>query len=209
MKLQRFVVLPSQFLLGSLLALCLVSAFAGAGSASDQKKEKVVIRQGATLEMRTFISIPEATEACSAEESQWWKQIRKADADLLTGYKARSEKSVLEARGRFFRLLYEGQQKSYRVPLKDRPPQPLVIGRPARPYVAKKNKINGEVVLSVEYRADGLIGDIEIVKGLGWGLDESAIEAARQTVFLPAVKDGAFVPHRSEIKFEFTQKNTF
>ena len=55
--------------------------------------------------------------------------------------------------------------------------------------------------LSVEYRADASIGEVQVKKGLGWGLDEDAVQAARHCVFLPAIRDGAFVNHVGEVKF--------
>jgi len=127
------------------------------------------------------------------------------NADLNLGYQKRNNKSILEARNKYFVLLYEGQQKGYLVPLKDRPPQSLVLGMPAYPYIAKKNRINGEVVLSVEISNDGTVGDAQVTKGLGWGLDQSAIQAARQAVFLPAIKNGGFVAEQSTLKFKFAQ----
>jgi TonB family protein len=203
MKLWKFC-RPSGWFL-----FCLVAVFATAMSVSAQdssKKEKrIVSHDGSTVEMRTYTAIPEATEACAPAVCDWWNQIRRANADLNLGYQKKKQKSVLEARDRYFVLLYEGQQKGYRVPLKDRPPQSLVLGLPAYPYLAKKNRIKGEVVVSIEISNDGTVGDPRVTNGLGWGLDQSAIQAARQAVFLPAIKDGAFVAQQSTVKFKFTQ----
>jgi TonB family protein len=187
---------------------CLVAVFASAISASGQKEKRVVVIHDSTVEIRTYTAIPEATEPCAPAVCDWWNQIRKANAYLNLGYQKRNEKSVLEARTRYFVLLYEGQQKGYRVPLKDRPSQSLVIGSPAYPYMAKKNRIKGEVVLSIEISNDGTVGDAQVTKGLGWGLDESVIQAARQNLFLPAVRDGAFVTdwQKGEIKFSTRSK---
>jgi TonB family protein len=209
MKILRLVLSSSRFLLNSLLVFCLVSVVAAVGSASDQKEGRVVIRQGSTVEIWPDTTIPEATEPCTPQELEWWQQIRKANSDLFQGYKKSKKKSILEARARFFLLLYEGQQKAYRVPLKDRPPQMLLIGRPTYPYIARKDKLSGKVELLIEYRSDGLVGDVQIIKGLGWGLDESVIRAARQNVFLPAIKDGTFVTHQSNARIDIMRKNNF
>ena len=210
MKLWKFY-RPSGWFL-----FCLVAVFATAMSVSAQdstkspkdssKKEKrIVSHDGSTVEIRTYTAIPEATEPCAPAVCDWWNQIRRANADLNLGYQKRNEKSILAARNRYFVLLYEGQQKGYRVPLKDGPPHALVLGFAAHPYVAKKARINGEVVVSIEISNDGTVGDPRVTKGLGWGLDESAIQAVRQAVFLPAIKDGAFVAHQSTMKFTFFQ----
>jgi TonB family protein len=203
MKILRVVLSSNRLLINALLVFCLVPVVAGAGGASDQKDGKVVIKHGSTIEIWPDTTIPEATEPCTAEVSEWWQQIRKANSDLFQGYKKRSEKSVQEARARFFLLLHEGQQKAYRVPLKDRPPQILVFGKTTYPYIARKNKIEGGVELSVEFKSDGLIGDVRIVKELGWGLDQTSIEAARRIIFLPAIKDGAFVTYRDDVEYGF------
>ncbi len=191
---------------------CLVAISASALSVSAQatpkssdKEMRIVSREGSTVEIRTYTAIPEATEPCAPAVCDWWNQIRRANADLNLGYQKRNEKSIVAAINRYFVLLYEGQQKSYRVPLKDRSPQTLVLGMPAYPYIAKKNRINGEVVLSIEISNDGTVGNPQVTKGLGWGLDESAIQAARKAVFLPAIKDGSFVAEQSTVKFKFVQ----
>jgi len=105
--------------------------------------------------------------------------------------------------------MYEGQQKAHKIPLKDRPPQLLGWGpHPVLPERALRNHVTGTVVVSVDYRADGSVGDIQIVKGLGAGIDQNVILAIRQHVFLPAVKDHAFVSERSDVKFELADKWT-
>ncbi|MGH9835776.1 MAG: energy transducer TonB, partial [Blastocatellia bacterium] len=145
-----------------------------------------------------YNEIPEAAEPCTPEESEWWERLRKAGSDLQ---KKRDEKT----KKRFYLLMYEGQQKAYRIPLKDRPPQTLVFGRSAY-NIDRKNMITGTVVLSVEFRADSSVGDIQIIKGLRSEIDENVILATRQCVFLPAIKNGAFVNHRENVETKFSRK---
>jgi TonB family protein len=63
--------------------------------------------------------------------------------------------------------------------------------------------ITGEVRLSVEFRADGTIGKISVEKALGYRLDDKAIEAVRQIVFLPAVISGTLTTVTRPIEIEF------
>ena len=191
-------------LFGSLLVFCLAAALASAGRVSAQK-EKTVRRYDTIVEIGSYVRIPEATEPCSAEESEWWTQIRNAHAEILVGYKKRKEKAIAQAKAKFFLLLHEGQLKSYRVPLRDRPPVLLVSGRPQYTYLAQEHKTKGTVELSVEFQANGSVGDIEIIKRLEDGLTESAIEATRQNVFLPAIRDRAFVAERRNVKATFSR----
>jgi TonB family protein len=125
---------------------------------------------------------------------------------MFLAWKNHNKKSIAESRAKFLLLLYEGRLKQYRVPLKDRPPQVLFHSEAAYSYAAEKNRVTGTVYLSVEYGADGLVGEVQVTKGLGFGLDQNAVQALRQFVFLPAVKDGAFVAERKDLKVTFSRQ---
>ncbi|HMD09938.1 MAG TPA: TonB family protein [Candidatus Acidoferrum sp.] len=55
---------------------------------------------------------------------------------------------------------------------------------------ARHGKVQGAVTLMVLVGADGRAQDIRIVKGIGFGLDERAVETVRSWKFIPA-RDGA------------------
>ena len=55
---------------------------------------------------------------------------------------------------------------------------------------ARHGKVQGSVTLQVLVGADGRAQDIRIVKGVGFGLDERAMETVRSWKFIPA-RDGA------------------
>jgi TonB family protein len=55
---------------------------------------------------------------------------------------------------------------------------------------ARKNKLQGTVLLQVVIGADGRIHDVSVLRSLGMGLDELAVEAARKWRFEPGTKDG-------------------
>ena len=55
---------------------------------------------------------------------------------------------------------------------------------------ARKKKINGNVMLSAIITSTGEVADVKVEKGLGYGLDEKALEAVRRWKFQPAMKDG-------------------
>jgi TonB family protein len=59
------------------------------------------------------------------------------------------------------------------------------------------------VLLSLEVGADGLAHNIQVVRGLGLGLDEKAVEAVQQWTFKPGMKDGEPVPVRASIEVNF------
>ena len=62
--------------------------------------------------------------------------------------------------------------------------------RPVYTDEGRKLKIEGEVLLEVVFSATGQIRVVKVVRGLGHGLDESAVRAAEKIEFKPALKDG-------------------
>lgn len=84
--------------------------------------------------------------------------------------------------------------------------RPQILGRPTPGYTeeARRAQVEGAVKLSVVLDAAGTVSAIGVVRGLGYGLDERAIEAARQLRFVPAQKDGRRVSVRVFLEFKFT-----
>jgi TonB family protein len=84
--------------------------------------------------------------------------------------------------------------------------RPTILYKERAKYTeeARTNKVQGTVTLSVEYLANGTIGQVRVVRGLPDGLSESAIEAAKRIRFNPAVKNGVPVSVRGNIEFNFT-----
>jgi TonB family protein len=68
---------------------------------------------------------------------------------------------------------------------------------------ARKNKWQGIVVLRVVVGIDGKIHEISVQRSLGMGLDEKAVEAARQWRFEPGQKDGKPVPVEVNMEVNF------
>lgn len=68
---------------------------------------------------------------------------------------------------------------------------------------ARKNEVQGTVVLDVMFSYDGSITSIQVVRGLPNGLTESAIEAAQKIKFEPAIKNGEPVSTRGNLEFSF------
>jgi TonB family protein len=62
--------------------------------------------------------------------------------------------------------------------------------RPIYTDEGRQLKIEGEVLLDVVFSANGQIHVVKVVRGLGHGLDESAVRAAEKIQFKPALRDG-------------------
>ena len=73
---------------------------------------------------------------------------------------------------------------------------------------AKAQKITGEVWLDVVVQTDGTVKVLGVKKSLdkSYGLDEQAIEAAKQWLFKPGSKDGKTVPVRVVLILEFRDR---
>ncbi|MGA9643742.1 MAG: energy transducer TonB [Terriglobales bacterium] len=76
-------------------------------------------------------------------------------------------------------------------------------------HEAEKAKINGTVVLTVVVGTDGLTHDISVVRSVGYGLDEQAIEAVKKWKFKPgrALGEPAPVQIRIEVAFRCPSDN--
>ena len=68
---------------------------------------------------------------------------------------------------------------------------------------ARQRNLVGEVVLEIVVRRDGSVGEIKVLRGLGAGLDERALQAVRQWRFSPAHRHGAPVDVLVEVAVEF------
>jgi TonB family protein len=67
-----------------------------------------------------------------------------------------------------------------------------IVFKPSPEYTeeARRAHVQGEVLLSVVFKASGEIHVVRVVSGLGHGLDESAVRAAQQIRFKPAERGG-------------------
>lgn len=82
---------------------------------------------------------------------------------------------------------------------------PRVISAPGPQYdeKARKAKYQGVCVLSLIVTSEGTPRDVRIVRSLGMGLDEKAIEAVSQWKFEPGIKDGKPVAVMVDVEVNF------
>jgi TonB family protein len=83
--------------------------------------------------------------------------------------------------------------------------RPKILYREKAKYTpeAEDNKIEGTVVLSVVFGADGQISDLRVIRSLPHGLNQKAIEAASKIRFEPAMKDGQPISVRGMLEYSF------
>ncbi len=83
------------------------------------------------------------------------------------------------------------------------PPEPTERREPEYTDAARDAQIQGTVVFSVVVDRKGFLRDIEVMSPLGFGLDETAIEALKSWRFRPATKDGEPVNVEAIIEVNF------
>jgi TonB family protein len=82
---------------------------------------------------------------------------------------------------------------------------PSVLSRVEPEYSeeARKAKYSGAVMLAIVVNTDGRADNIKVIKSIGMGLDEKAIEAVERWRFRPGTKDGVPVRVRAQIEVNF------
>jgi periplasmic protein TonB len=83
------------------------------------------------------------------------------------------------------------------------PPSVLHEVKPDYTEDARIRQLEGEVVLEVVVRRDGSVGDLKVLRGLGGGLNDRAIQAVRQWRFSPARRKGTPVDVIVQVAVEF------
>ncbi|MBA2620436.1 MAG: energy transducer TonB [Acidobacteria bacterium] len=107
----------------------------------------------------------------------------------------------------------EGAGRVPAPPPAPKPPAPVgpsvgvtITSKPRANYTdaARQNQLQGTVTLRVTFNANGTIGGITPVNGLGMGLTEQAIAAARGIRFEPAKKNGVPQTVTKQVQYSFT-----
>jgi TonB family protein len=82
---------------------------------------------------------------------------------------------------------------------------PAAISRVEAEYTPEAHaaKLTGSVIVSLTVDEQGLPRDIKVVRGLGSGLDQKAIEAVAKWKFRPGTRDGKPVPVAAKVEVQF------
>jgi len=84
-----------------------------------------------------------------------------------------------------------------------RAPRPYRRLRPEYPQTAARADAEATVDVVVDVGADGEVGDVQIARWAGFGLDESTIATVRQLHFFPAMRNGTPIPMRVMLRYNF------
>ena len=87
-------------------------------------------------------------------------------------------------------------------------PVPIFRSEPQYSEEALEAKLQGSVRVSMMVDEAGKPTDIKVIRPLGLGLDEKAVEAASQWRFKPGTKNGEAVPVAAQIEITFRLPNS-
>jgi periplasmic protein TonB len=83
-------------------------------------------------------------------------------------------------------------------------PKPRSVPQPAGTEAARAAGVEGKVRVQLTVDETGRVVDVKLLQGLGYGLDEAALAAARQAEFEPAVRCGKATRATFNISMRFT-----
>ena len=83
-------------------------------------------------------------------------------------------------------------------------PKPKNVPTPVYTEAGRAAGIEGKVRVEVSVDEEGRVVSVRVLSGLGYGLDEAALEAARRATFDPALRCGKPVPATFNIGMRFS-----
>jgi TonB family protein len=78
---------------------------------------------------------------------------------------------------------------------------------PKYPEMAIRAQVEGSVVLDVGIDETGRVTDVQVTRGLPFGLSDAAAEAVRQWTYRPARGPGGLIPSRKSVRILFTLRD--
>jgi TonB family protein len=148
---------------------------------------------------------PDSADAVNTMElySRLLKKLGRDDDGKAMQDRAGAVMKALEAQDREQHAKVETSSNVLRIGAGVTAPSVLAKLDPEYTEEARVAKYSGTVVLTVEIFPDGTARNIRVVKALGLGLDEKAIEAINKWRFKPGTKDGEPVTVMANIEVNF------
>ncbi|HZS46727.1 MAG TPA: energy transducer TonB [Blastocatellia bacterium] len=173
------------------------------------------------------------TRDCSPTEEKWWNELRDQglqirrlqseegplnselynrqqghtgstdEAKQLQSKVDAIEKDLEQHKTGFRNLLKIGAEKNYNVPIGDQRLTLIWQARPNYTEQARINNITGAVSVMAAFEANGNVSHCKVIQGLGFGLDENAVDALQRVLFLPEIQNGHFVSVFHRVKLNF------
>lgn len=165
-----------------------------------EQQEDDINEAGRYYRMALDVQDPKSPEAVT---------IGRVYVEFLRQQGREDEASEVEARTAALRKANAAQVKKsttpnvYRIADGVAPPSLMQKQEPEYSEEARAAKLAGTVVLYAEIGVDGLAHNVQVLQGLGLGLDEKAIDAIGQWRFKPGVRDGQPVTVSATIEVNY------
>ena len=150
-----------------------------------------------------FDSVSQGTPAKVARQGA---VVAAADFGNAPAETTGGRKAVAEVRPSGFDAARPATAPMHIAPPADRIDIPVeIVFKPTPIYTeeARGLKLEGDVLLDVEFAASGSVSVLQVVRGLGHGLDEAATAAAKQIRFKPAQSAGRPISFRTTVHIVF------
>ena len=82
-------------------------------------------------------------------------------------------------------------------------PRPYRRFRPEYPESAARAEVEATVDVLVDVGADGEVGEVQVARWAGFGLDEATMATVKQMHFFPAMRNGTAIPMRVLLRYNF------
>jgi TonB family protein len=169
----------------AILGLMIVDGRTGALAAFDFLSEKAPAREAA------LAALMKTVDARAASYVDLMNQIR-ARRETLSPPNAQSAETIADLRN-----------AESAVEAGFKPPEFLNRAKPEYTESAERADINATVEAAAVFRASGEVGEVEITRWAGFGLDESAERAIRSLKFKPAMRAGQPISVRAMVRYNF------
>ncbi|HKT52640.1 MAG TPA: energy transducer TonB [Candidatus Angelobacter sp.] len=84
-----------------------------------------------------------------------------------------------------------------------KPALPVSFSDPHIPRGDAPSGLNGDVIVEITIDAEGNVSETKLLQGVGYGIDEKVIAAARAWHFHPATRNGVAILSKQDYRFHF------
>jgi len=167
---------------------------------------RAVIAKDGTVKNLTLITGPPMLVVSAIEAVQQWKykpyllngEPTEVETTITVNYSFSPDQEQPGATS-----LNDGSENPRRIGGSISTPVPMYVVQPEYTQEAREAKVSGTVLVNLIVDGQGSPQNVHILRGLGDGLDEKAVEAVKQYKFKPAMLDGRPVPVKLNVEVNF------
>jgi TonB family protein len=84
-----------------------------------------------------------------------------------------------------------------------KPALPVTFTDPRISRAEAPSGVQGDIIVEITIDIQGNVSETRLLQGLGYGIDQKVIAAAREWHFRPATKNGVAIPSKQDYRFHF------